>query len=240
VKPLVDLIKKYPALYEFLRFGVYARVRSASREKIFRDAYEKNLWNDKASASGPGSNLQATENIRLALPALLTRLGVTSLLDIPCGDFHWMKSVDLGPVKYTGADLVAPLIEKNRELYGIRGDFVVCDLLKDSLPAADMILCRDCLVHLSLREVDLAIRNIAASDARLVALTTFPELAENVDTVTPYWRALNFSAQPFLFPEPVEVIRDFSDTQVNDQGKFLGVWKVSELRSTLARTDSSL
>ena len=233
MNPIVNILKKYPAAYRFLRFGLYARLKSASRERIFRDAYQKNLWNDAASVSGPGSNLVATENIRNALPDLLSRLEVTSLLDIPCGDFHWMSSVNLADVSYVGADIVAPLIQKNQELYGNRGKFLVADLVKDPLPRGDMIFCRDCLVHLSFREIELAIRNMAKTDAKFVAVTTFPSHPLNADTVTPYWRALNFETAPFQFPKPKELVRDFSDSQVNDQGKHLGIWTMEAVREAI-------
>lgn len=230
---VINVLKRHPNLYRFLRFGIYARLKSVSREKIFRSAYEKNLWNDTASASGPGSNLLATENIRRALPDLMSRLDVKRLLDIPCGDFHWMREVNLESVAYVGADLVEPLIQKNRDMYGSRGDFIVADLLTDPLPAVDMIFCRDCLVHLSFREIGLAIRNVAKTNAKFVALTTFPAHSKNEDTVTPYWRALNFQLEPFNLPEPLEMVRDFSDSQVNDQGKYLGVWRLSDLREAI-------
>jgi hypothetical protein len=35
---------------------------------------------------------------------------VKSLLDIPCGDFHWMRRVNLQGLSYVGADIVRELI----------------------------------------------------------------------------------------------------------------------------------
>ena len=33
--------------------------------------------------------------------------------DIPCGDFNWMKYIDLKNVKYTGYDIVSDIIKNN-------------------------------------------------------------------------------------------------------------------------------
>jgi hypothetical protein len=59
----------------------------------FTTIYETHYWEDDESCSGGGSNLYATEKIRQAIPGLLLRYGVRSLLDIPCGDFFWFKEM---------------------------------------------------------------------------------------------------------------------------------------------------
>jgi hypothetical protein len=173
--------------------------------------------------------LESTQGIRKALPNLVATLGVRQILDIPCGDFRWMKDVTLGVERYIGADIVRPLIQNNRKVFGDRGEFLRLDLLRDRLPSADIIFCRDCLVHSSFREIRLALQNIKAAAPKYFVTTTFPYHKENLDTVTPYWRALNMQLMPFNFPEPGHLIKDFSDAQRNDQGKYLGVWYTDDL-----------
>ena len=230
MKRLLRSLKKHPALYEFLRYDIYARIRSIDREHVFLKIYEDNYWDGVNSISGPGSSLEYTQAVRKALPNLLAKLGARSILDIPCGDFQWMKDVPLGVEQYIGADIVLPLIQNNREVFGERGEFFHRDLLRDRLPSADIIFCRDCLVHLSFREIRLALQNIKIASPKHFITTTFPYHKENADTVTPYWRALNMQLSPFNFPQPIHLIQDFSDTQVNDQGKYLGVWYTDDLR----------
>jgi len=163
------------------------------------------------------------------LPQLWSRLGIRSLLDIPCGDFEWMRHIVPGLERYIGADLVPALVEQNRARYGTMGEFVQRDLLKDVLPEVDAVFCRDCLVHLSNREILVALRNIARTKATYLLTTTFPELPENRDTVTPYWRALNLEVAPYNLPKPLEQLVDFSPQQRNDQGKYLAVWRIADL-----------
>ncbi len=225
-----QLIKRYPSLYKALRYTLYARYRSVRRKHIFSKIYESNYWDNTFSASGPGSSLEATEEIRRALPELVKRLGARSFLDIPCGDFRWMQHVAL-KARYIGADIVAPMIERNRAEFGSSGEFIRLDLLRDQLPQVDIIFCRDCLVHLSFREIDLALKNIGRSGSKYLVTTTFPNYPENIDTAAPYWRALNLERVPFSLPAPIQLIKDYSVGQKNDQGKHLGIWRIQDLKN---------
>jgi hypothetical protein len=110
-----------------------------------------NLWGAAGSVSGLGSEDLATAAVRHALPPLLQRLGVRSLIDAPCGDAGWIGRMKLD-LDYIGIDIVHSLIATNkRRVAGgeLAGRFLVGDITRDALPRADLILCRDCLVHLS-------------------------------------------------------------------------------------------
>ena len=84
-------------------------------KQIFNFYYKTNQWKSKESASGTGSTLQQTKNIRKALLQFIHDYKITSILDIPCGDFYWMKELDLENIRYTGADIVEDLIEENQK-----------------------------------------------------------------------------------------------------------------------------
>ena len=77
----------------------------------FRRIHDTNLWGAPASTSGLGSELDATAVLRAELSGLFRKLGVTSLLDAPCGDAGWINQADLG-VRYVGIDIVPELIER--------------------------------------------------------------------------------------------------------------------------------
>src|SRR4051794_31425527 len=70
-------------------------------EQRFRRIHDTNLWGAPASASGLGSELDATAALRAELPRLLQSLQVISLLDAPCGDAGWINQADLR-VQYVG------------------------------------------------------------------------------------------------------------------------------------------
>src|SRR4051812_25476636 len=136
------------------------------RAARFQRIFEENAWGNSESVSGEGSNLERTKVTRAQLPGLLTRHGVRSILDAPCGDFFWMKALDLGDINYIGVDIVPEIITRDVELYaGPRRQFLLCDLVDGALPAADLILCRDCLVHLPYAETWKALENMKRSGA---------------------------------------------------------------------------
>lgn len=222
LRAAIARLKRYPRLYDFARHQVYARIQSTRRRSIFEDAFRRNLWDGTESVSGIGSSADATQALRAALPAALARHGIASMLDVPCGDAHWMSSVPLGAIRYTGADLVAPLITQNKARHGALGHFVCLDLLHDELPRADLVFCRDCLVHLSLRDARRALDNILRAKPRYLMMTTLPGCTDNIDTVAPYWRPLNMMRPPFNLPPPLEYLVD----RVPDQ--FIGVWRLGE------------
>src|SRR6202035_4607725 len=108
----------------------------------FRRIHDTNMWGAEASTSGLGSEIEATAALRAELPRLLQKLGVTSLLDAPCGDAGWISHVDLG-VRYLGVDIVPTLIERllARAAAGeIKGEYHLADITGDTLPRCDAIL----------------------------------------------------------------------------------------------------
>jgi SAM-dependent methyltransferase len=210
-------------MYRRLRGAL--QIRRAGMGGIFSDIYRNNLWGDPESVSGRGSTLARTEAIRHALPALLASVGARSLLDAPCGDFNWMRYVELGGVEYTGADVVPEMIEGHRRRYGGPGrTFVVADVTRDSLPRADVILCRDCFIHLSFRDINAALANFRRSGSRFLLATTHFNVAENEDISTGGWRSVNLQSPPFNFPQPQQLIVEDAEL-----GKGLGLWRLDWL-----------
>jgi len=83
---------------------------ASETERIFTQIYRSNAWLDTESKSGPGSTVSRTRLLRPRLTELVRNLGIRSLLDVPCGDFNWMRLTDLPSVEYIGADIVPEII----------------------------------------------------------------------------------------------------------------------------------
>lgn len=215
-----------------LKKGAHAaRMALLPREKIFTDIFQRNSWRDAESRSGTGSNLEATAAIRAALPGLIQKYDIKSMLDIPCGDLHWMSKVDLPLEQYIGADIVPDLIENIRTNHAAPNrEFKHLDLVLDELPKVDCIFCRDCLVHLSFKDGLAAIANIKRSGATYLLTTTNVDRQHNRKIVTGMWRPLNLQAAPFHFPEPLELINE-NCTEANGSfaDKSIGLWRVADL-----------
>jgi hypothetical protein len=204
-------------------------------EKIFTRIYLKNAWGGPESRSGPGSGSARTELLRSELTSLIKNLGVQSILDLPCGDFNWMRHVDLSATQYIGADIVAPIIAQNNSLYAQPGRrFERIDMLRDPLPRADLILCRDGLVHFSFSDIAQALAAMKKSGSVYLLVTTFTEHQRNQDMPTGGWRPLNLALPPFCFPTPLQVLSDARpDGTCPD--KALALYRLADLPQQLGR-----
>ena len=200
-------------------------------QQTFAPFYTENRWGDEESVSGPGSNLTRTAKLRRELPALLEIIGARTLLDAPCGDFNWIRHTQLGIEQYVGVDVVPDLIARNQELYGNnKTGFLVRDLTRDDLPRADVILCRDCLIHFSYRHITAAIRNFKRSGSTYLLTNSYPLSRENTNIRTGDFRHLNLTLPPFNFPPPLKQIDEkLPEEQEQFFGKILGLWKLSDL-----------
>lgn len=197
----------------------------------FRSILETNHW-AAGQPSGGGSDLEQTAAIRRALPDLARRHAIRTVLDLPCGDGGWMTAVDWPPgTQYLGADLLPELVARCRERYAApRRRYVQLDLTSSALPQADLLICRDCLVHLSFDDIERALRQIHAARCTWLLTTTFPNEPDNEDITTGDWRPLDLTKTPFCFPPPVEVILE----QCTEQDglfadKSLALWRVDDL-----------
>jgi hypothetical protein len=202
-------------------------------EKTFTRIYAKKGWDDGESRSGPGSGVARTAALRPRITKLLLDLGIGSILDLPCGDFNWMRLTELPGIQYTGADIVAPLIQQNNLLYAGPGRrFLHLDMLTDPIPRSELILCRDGLVHLSFFDIAQALRSFNESGATYFLTTTFKAQVRNRDIGTGGWRRLNFELAPFCFPPPLQILPDARpDGTVSD--KILALYRWSDLSEPL-------
>lgn len=223
-----------PDVLAHLRFREHAdELRGLPHEELFTRIWRSNMWGAETSASGLGSEDAATAPLRAELPKLFQRLGIDTLLDLPCGDFGWMSRTELGLNRYLGADIVRELVDANQRCYATPDGsigFVNLDLLNDKLPAMDAILCRDCLVHFSFANIFRALDNIRRSGCRYLVATTFVEHDVNIDAADGDWRLLNLERAPFNFPAPIAVLNEGCTEADNGYlDKSLGVWLIADL-----------
>jgi len=201
----------------------------ASRRRVraaFTQHYKRRDWLEPDTVSGRGSSLKRTGAIRRELPALFTELAVQTVIDAGCGDFHWFQTLEVELESYVGIDVVEDLVAVNRLRYGApRRRFVSLDIIADPLPHADLILCRDCLVHLKNRQIVAALRNVRRSGSRYLLATTFTGDHPNHDVPLGGWRPLNLERDPFALGPPLRLISEresVEDPRYPD--KSLGLW----------------
>ena len=197
----------------------------------FSQIYSRNIFGGKESLSGEGSSLEQTAEIRRELPKLVSELGVRSILDAPCGDWNWLKSAPFEVEQYIGVDIVKELIEKNQHLFGNNSTSFTClNLAEDLLPRADLIFCRDCLVHLSYNDIHKVLTNFKNSGSKYLLTTTFANRDQNSDLGDDIWRTLNLELPPFNFPKPLKLINEKCSEYNNKfPDKALGLWLLESL-----------
>ena len=199
-------------------------------EKIFTQMYDGTLtWGSDESASGPGSNLSATSHFRSNLEFLLRNLPIKTICDVPCGDFNFMREIEFGEVKYIGCDIVKPLIEVNKEKYANKyREFLHVYIIDDTCPDADLVFCKDLIIHISNNNVKKLVNNIKNTRAKYFMSTTaflpkvimpggkvgtveVPETNVDLplDAEHGYLmgdRIINLFLHPFCFPDPLFLV----------------------------------
>lgn len=183
----------------------------SSMNEIFEAIYHENGWKNQESVSGPGSQMSVTQQLIPPINELLDTFSIHTILDLPCGDFNWIRHLNFNERVYIGADIVGELIARNQELYTSENQsFITVDLTKDSLPKSDLIICRDCLVHFSFEAIQAALHQFQKSGARYLLTTSFPNYPGNYDIKTGQWRPINLQKAPFYLPKPILIIPEYN------------------------------
>lgn len=232
---LKKLIKKYfPKLVEIRNRTyndfVHAKFKNMPLKEVFDQIYKENHWQSTQSRSGTGSDQEQTKEVRRILQHVFEDYSISSMADIPCGDFNWMSELGLpANIQYHGFDIVDNLVEANAEKFGNPTRiFQWADITSTTLPHVDLIFCRDCLVHLSYEAIDSAIKNVKATGSKYLLTTTFTAHI-NRNIVSGNWRPINLEAKPFNFPKPLMIYNEGCTEDVRYRDKSLALWRIQDL-----------
>jgi len=210
--------------------------------EVFTQIYHTNWWGSIESISGTGSTLAYTSGLRSKLPLLFDRYSIDKVLDAPCGDFNWMYHVAHSTdIVYIGCDIVAPLIQRNREKYeSTRIQFFVFNLITDILPNADIWICRDCFIHFSFADILATLENFARSDIKYFLTTTHTTNRRftNIDIQTGDARVIDLFSAPFYFPR--DYLFAIDDWQKPDTPRILALFTHNQILEALPRMRSAI
>ena len=211
--------------YRLIKYYYYkvTSILSFNRNKTlfkFTKIYLLNSWGCNKNRSGPGSTLKNTKNLRKKLPLLCKKFNIESILDVPCGDFNWMKNflIKKNNIEYMGGDIVKEIITSNNKLYKKKNiSFKQIDILEDKLPKYDLMICRACLMHFSNEDIFKSFINFSNSSIKYLLTTSHLENKKgkfknikNKDTITVEFRTLDLFSEPFNLNKKVSyVINDY-------------------------------
>ncbi|WP_170377761.1 class I SAM-dependent methyltransferase [Ruegeria atlantica] len=215
-----------------------------------RDTFETLSWSGRRNGprSGHGSTLAATRPLRDALPRIFDEYNVKTFLDAPCGDWTWMQHVDLTGIQYVGGDISLEVLEEVKQQHAAPGrEFMHLDITSDTLPKADMMMCRDCLFHLKWWLRWAFFENFVASGIPYLLTTRHyipqnPRLPRNGG-----FKRFNPCVAPFNFSEPIETVSEtgeinldpeFMLTREGQKQRSLGIWSRDQVIDAVARRGS--
>lgn len=219
-----------------LRQKLWARqLEGKDTKDIFTSIYRENKWGDSESVSGPGSTLNETAHLRPALEKIFAEHDIKTIIDVPCGDFNWFKEIGHEFELYRGYDIVEDLVKSNAEKYGNDNrTFKQKNCLEEPFEKADMVFCRDLLLHLSSADIFRLFQNLERSDIPLLLISHAVGI-ENEEIVTGQGRLVNLTAAPFNLPEPEEIIMENSavfDGKYKDI-RAMALWKTEDIFKAL-------
>lgn len=217
-------------------------------KNVFEEIYENNGFGSLESKSGPGSTLEETKKLREKIKNLIKDKNIKSVVDIPCGDFNWMKEIVFNFDSYIGGDIVEQAIEENNKRYSNSSiKFIHFDILKDNIPKGDLLIVRDIIGHLPLNDGVTVISNILKSECKYLLSTTWAKkigdtwavcTEDEVDRQNEgveYGRfyPVNLMAEPFNLPKADEYLEEDVIVHNFEKGnrKVLALWDLDKIRN---------
>lgn len=191
-----------------------------SSTTVFRDAfqrvYDTKAWGLAGGGSGTGSDPNKTRVVQEALPEIIARYNITSMLDSSCGSMVWMPQVlenvtsKQPNFKFMGVDVVCSLIEQHKEKFASsRGyEFACLDYASQQLPCGyDLIFSRDSLQHVPSYAIWNFLNNAKSSKARYLLVGSYlEEQGGNKEIPAGEYFSLNLLKPPYNLPQPLEVV----------------------------------
>jgi SAM-dependent methyltransferase len=177
---------------------------SAGTREVFTDIYGKAVWGTNAEGvgnSGTGSTLAATTVYRAFLQQFVRDHAIRSVVDAGCGDWEFSQAIDWTGIDYRGFDIVEAVVARNKQRHARPGiQFFVGNIVEDDLPAADLLLSKDVLQHLTNQQVQAFLtRQLARYKHVLLTNGTDAQTltAANTDIAVGGYRPLDLTRPPF-------------------------------------------
>jgi SAM-dependent methyltransferase len=202
VKKRVSIALGLIAALAISYFALDAVNRQTPLTQTFNRIYAEGSWGKDVTGkgtSGSGSTLEITREYRAYVEDFIRTHAIKSVVDAGCGDWGFSKAMDWGDASYLGIDIASDVIEAVRMNHETRKiTFQVGDITED-LPAADLLISKDVLQHLSNELVHKFIKNNLRKGKYKWAILTNDRGGppRNLDTQPGGYRVIDLAAPPF-------------------------------------------
>jgi len=213
VKKRIALAASVAAALVFCYFAVDAINRQPLSD-TFNRIYAEGKWGKDVAGkgvSGSGSTVTITREYRAYVEDFIRTHQVRSVVDAGCGDWGFSSAIDWGDASYLGVDIASDVIAATRNKHqkgNIR--FEVGDITEE-LPAADLLISKDVLQHVSNELVHRFIRNNLRKGKYKWVILTNDRGRDNPDIASGGWRAIDLAAAPFEVRGLVDLPIKFGD-----------------------------
>jgi hypothetical protein len=156
-----------------------------------------------------------------ALPEFLVKHGIKTIADCGCGDWNWMRDVDLSLVdSYMGYDWV--IRDRALEFKSDKVGFKDLNIGTEVVAKADVIICRDVLIHMTNEMVLKTLDNFRQSGSKYLLATTDSTVANARHKIirAPSFSPINLQGSPFDLGDTIDMIEDATKT------RFMGLWRL--------------
>jgi len=127
------------------------------QDSVFSQIYKNHIWGS-GSADSPLSGRGSIPDVAYPyvdfVRNVILQYKIVSVLDVGHGDWSMWRDYKFENTNYLGVDVAAKISDQNNEKYGNLQRKFVQIRASDSLPIANLILCKDVLQHLSLNDID--------------------------------------------------------------------------------------
>ena len=126
---------------------------------------------------------------------------VKTIVDLGCGDLQIAKSFTLDDKLYIGCDVSSYITEINKKRYKNKNmKFLALDAVNDTIPAGDLIIIKDVLIHMCNKDVKTVLTKISGYKYIIIQNCIGNLFEENKNIRTGRnWRLLDVTKPPFNF-----------------------------------------
>ena len=118
---------------------------------VFDKIYAESYW---GNGSGGGSSLEANRPYIQFIDNFINKFSISSIIDLGCGDWQFSKFINFGKADYLGIDVAKSIIKSNSSKYSNeKVSFMHSPNNYEEIPEADLLICKDVLMHLNYDEI---------------------------------------------------------------------------------------